>query len=129
MRFIYFSLWSILILFSSLFGEDPEITTLASTEGLLNSLIAGHVCPISGEFIYSQTDLFVPGPTPLAVQRSYRSRNIRGSHIHKSWQLFEPIRMISDVDLDSKSCKVTVPTSLGAELTYHFSETQKNRGN
>lgn len=118
MRVIYILLHSLFILSLSLFADDPEINTLASTEGLVNSLIAGHVCPISGEFVYSQTDLVVPGPTPLTVQRSYRSRNISWGHLKKSWQLFEPLRMLSGVELSKNENLVRVPTSMGAELTY-----------
>ena len=51
-------------------------SSLASTEGLVSSIVDGCVSAITGEFIDCEVDLVVPGPEPLVLQRCYSSGNI-----------------------------------------------------
>lgn len=79
-----FTFLLILSFTSSLSANDVEefsnldiapSSSLASTEGLVNSIIDGSVCAITGEFVDFETDLIVPGPEPLYLRRSYSSQD------------------------------------------------------
>lgn len=72
-------------------GIDPfASSSLASTEGTISSIVAGHVSVISGDFLIHEKDMALPGPNPLSLQRNYCSGDSYGIFFGKSWHLVEP---------------------------------------
>jgi hypothetical protein len=113
-----------LIIASTLHASDPveaaASASLASTEGLLKSVVAGHVSVISGEFVDHEVDLVIPGPSPLVLERSYHSSDtFVGGHLHQSWQLAEPTQLISSQKLGSKIVYAVLTTPHGARAKFH----------
>lgn len=60
-------------------SSAPPSQSLASTEGLPSNLVNHCVCTITGEYIDSQTDIILPGPEPLVIQRNYSSQQRHGN--------------------------------------------------
>ncbi len=56
--------------------EEP-VPQPSYLENVPSSLIAGRVNAINGDLVESQVDLFLPGPKPLLVQRSWDGRKKR----------------------------------------------------
>lgn len=96
--------------------EMPTSTCLASTEGLINSLVGNHVCAISGDFIDSHVDLNIPGPETLAVRRTYCSSDMYPSIFRGGWKLVEPDCLTAQ--LSQNGTTATGKTSHGAYVKY-----------
>src|SRR5947207_10029563 len=87
-------------LFSSVLGAEDispkSSSSLASTESFASSIVNGSVCAITGNFVDRELDLFIPGPTPIVLQRYYQSSNTFSGHLYKSWQLSEPTELVAN---------------------------------
>lgn len=62
--------------------EKLELTSLANTQGLLSTIVGGHVSAITGDFVEGQSDIVLPGPEPLSLNRSYAFHNYEEYYIH-----------------------------------------------
>ncbi len=62
-------------------GKPEDFASQAWTK------IADPVHTITGEFYANETDLQVPGPIPLAVQRNYSSQNLADNQLGPGWKL------------------------------------------
>lgn len=70
---------TILLLSQDVLADEVEIpisSSLANTEGMVNSIVADHVCVITGDYVDSEIDLVVHSPEPLLVRRSYCSTDL-----------------------------------------------------
>ena len=106
-------------------------TCIASQEGLPISIVNGSVCAITGEFLITQTDVILPGPQPLALQRTYNSGTNEVKEVGSllcGWELCFPNRLT----LENKkigSCphhdhsrfryELVLTEASGAKLSYH----------
>ncbi len=64
---------------------QSSFPSLANTEGVPSSIIYGHISVISGDFVDSETDLYVPGPEPLTVTRNYCSHSSHRDALGFAW--------------------------------------------
>lgn len=77
---VRFFLYSLIITIS-LFGEELseinefEVSDVTATDGLPSSLVQGHVCAISGEYVDFMTDFTVQGPETLCFSRTYGNKS------------------------------------------------------
>ncbi len=122
-----------LVLFSALAtGEEPlASSSLASTEGIASSLVNGCVCAISGEYVDTAVDLFVPGPTPLLLQRNYCSARSFLDYNIGRWVLSEPSKLIFDyslLDKKTKELNAVTTTAHGARAKYHRKVKKEEEG-
>ncbi len=67
--------------------------SVASQEGLPLSIVNNSVCVITGEFVDTQTDLVLPGPEPLLLERTYSSGSRMESDLGYSWTFCFPNRL------------------------------------
>lgn len=103
-------------------------SSLAGTEGLVSTIVGGSVSVITGEYVDFETDLVVPGPEPLCLQRSYSSNDfvsrkklVPQNDLFIGWSLTLP-SLINVAEVKASSSKrkffasATVPS--GARVCY-----------
>jgi RHS repeat-associated protein len=61
-------------------------SSVAGLEGLASNLINNAVCCITGEYVEQAVDIFIPGPEPLVIGRSYSSQDM-GGNLCTSWSI------------------------------------------
>ena len=69
------------------FERNASTSSLADLEGEPSSIIHGHVSVITGAFIDTDVDLFMPGPEPLYVMRFYSSFSDKDRSLGHGWLL------------------------------------------
>lgn len=98
--------------------EIPVSSSLASTEGIFNSIVNEHVCVITGDFVDSAIDLVVPGPEPLAVRRSYTSSDMfYENFLRMGWKLGEPDILVAKMAIGGTIA--SAKTAHGARVKYY----------
>lgn len=82
------------VFFSSLYSEDRLLPKgVEGNENLVNlesepsTLINHAVNAITGDYCDSQTDLILPGPRPLILERAYMSSDRKKGSLYNSWNL------------------------------------------
>ncbi len=104
------------------FRETFTSTSQTSMEGMVNSLIGGCVCAISGDFVYGHRDLTLPGPEPLTLQRTYSSGDNSSSYFYTGWQLSHPTELVLEKKSEGeplrKYCYAKVYQPSGACFEY-----------
>lgn len=96
-----------------------EASQIASTAGIVSSIINGSVSAISGDFIDCEVDLVIPGAEPLVIQRSYTSSEKSTSFIHCGWRLSSPQELcIRYTDARKKNYQVFCGDPCGCLLHY-----------
>lgn len=124
-------------LHSEEFNYLPNInqSSLASTSGMISTVVNGTVCAISGEYVDSQTDLTIPGPMPLLLKRTYSSLSDVKNTLERGWRLSSPsfIHYRTDplpgeegIIPPSHSHDVTLFESTGASLNYKRKNHQRD---
>lgn len=128
-----FTLFFFISIISPIFAEegiDPfASSSLASTEGVISSIVAGHVSVISGDFLIHEEDLVIPGPSPLRLQRNYCSSDPYAIYFHKSWNLAEPAILAYSQTSRKGTAYALVTTPHGARAYYETSLKGKPKGN
>lgn len=94
--------------------------SLASTEGLVSTIIDGSVSAITGEYIDSETDFVMPGPDPLHFQRVYSSSDYTPfsedfkNELYQGWRLSLTNLMNCDSKRDKPGKKAKFYASVAA---------------
>lgn len=115
----------------SLFTEEIDpfaSSSLASTEGIVSSVVAGHVSVISGDFLVHAEDMALPGPNPLRLRRNYCSGDTQGIFMGKSWQLVEPTTLTYGQTKSTGTGFAVLTTPHGARAYYTKSLKEKPEG-
>src|SRR5438270_5154913 len=94
MTILHYLVWTLLLV-TGIYGEEiPRETipssSLAGTAGMLSTIVNGSVCVVTGELVDSQTDLVIPGPTPLTLSRNYSSQDLSASYLFHAWHFSHP---------------------------------------
>jgi hypothetical protein len=111
---------TVLLLSQNLLADEVEIpisSSLANTEGMVNSIVADHVCVITGDYVDSEIDLVVHSPEPLLVRRSYCSSDLfHENFLRMGWKLGEPDILVAK--LADGGTIASAKTAHGAHVKY-----------
>jgi len=124
-------LCALLFLFATISGAEFDSLasdSLASTEGLSSSIVAGHVSAITGELVIHEQDLVLPGPRPLALQRTYCSGDTSGADLYRSWHFIEPAPIFYHEPYPNGTGTALVTTPHGARAKFEVSLKHKPKG-
>lgn len=118
----------VLLLFTFSLGaiETPHLipsSSLASSNGLISTIVDDSVCVITGEYIDSETDLILPGPEPLVLGRNYSSGNCSRSELFHGWQMNHSLW----IEMDDLWREAVLTEGSGAVLTYKTDLTEPER--
>lgn len=81
-------------------AEDFFTSSLASTEGVISTIVANSVSAISGELVLSDTDVYLAGPEALVLTRSYSNGVCSEGYLKENWEFNHPSTIdehISDI--------------------------------
>lgn len=70
--------------------HDPFTSSLASTEGLVSTVVGNMVSVITGDLVVSENDVTLLGPETLTLTRSHFLKMIRNDLLEESWEFNHP---------------------------------------
>lgn len=92
--------------------------SLASTAGIISSIVNQSVSAISGDFIDCEVDAIIPGAEPLVIQRTYNSSDLSKGFIHTGWQLSAPQDLLLTFNGAKKNYQILCGDPSGCSLSY-----------
>lgn len=113
-------------LFSSEVPDDIRThfpkESVSDTDGLISTIVGGHVNIINGSFIDSHTDIHIPGPNPLELTRIYSNLDLSVRSLGTSWDITLP------VGANAKMYELGSPNSLFTHRYTDFSVSEHSGG-